>query len=113
MAGYYLFVRFCSDLNSTFPAKELDKVKDEDLPTALDALAREWLEQHPEAPVAYQRQLVARLREASGKFMHPAAGSQARLSHITADEEDTGESGETGRRAPGATAGLSSSARDG
>jgi hypothetical protein len=49
MSGYYLFFRLCSSLNSTFPAKQLDEVRDKDLPSALDALAREWLEQHPGA----------------------------------------------------------------
>ncbi|MCU0979416.1 MAG: hypothetical protein MUF25_09655 [Pirellulaceae bacterium] len=49
MSGCYLFFRFCPNLNSTFPAEELDEVRDEDLPTALDALAREWLKQHPDA----------------------------------------------------------------
>ena len=49
MSGYYLFFRLCSNLNSTFPAKKLDEVRDKDLPSALAALAREWLEQHPGA----------------------------------------------------------------
>jgi hypothetical protein len=100
MSGCYLFVRFCSDLYRSFPAKELDEVRDEELPSALDALAREWLEQHPEAPVAYQREVVAKLREASGKLILPA-GRQASLSHKTLvplpdDKDDAEEPGETG-----------------
>jgi hypothetical protein len=30
MSGCYLFFRFCPNLNSTFPAEELDEVRDED-----------------------------------------------------------------------------------
>ena len=43
---------------STAPSRrgELDEASDEDLPSALDALAREWLAQHPGAPVAHHTQ---------------------------------------------------------
>lgn len=60
-AGYYLHFRLCPYFDSTFPAGKLDEVPDKDLSTALDDLARGWIEQNPEEVVA--------LREATKPFI--------------------------------------------
>ena len=67
--SFCVFVRSCPGLNKTFPAAELDSVPAAELPVASDQLAQRWLDEHPAAEVEYQKRIVARLKEASERFI--------------------------------------------
>ena len=76
MPLYYMFVRPWLGVSKRFPFQLFDELPDAELPAALDRLARQWAEEHPQGIDEYRAELRAR---ALGTMSPPGSRSTRRL----------------------------------